>query len=97
MQNNIGDRWWVVRSFDDTPNEDGVMKAKYLMSYTETLNSNPPQMLPRQLILDVAVTKVASQASVKLNYQVVSEKFRWTANEILECTTTMIWQRLERL
>ena len=97
MQNNIGDRWWVVRSFDDTPNEDGVMKAKYLMSYTETLNSNPPQMLPRQLILDVAVTKVASQASVKLNYKVASEKFRWTANEIVEATTAIIWQRLEKL
>lgn len=97
MQNNIGDKWWSLKSFDDTPDENGTMKAKYLMSYNETVNGSPPQLLARQLILDVAVQKVASQASVKLKYQVASEKFRWTANEILEATTAMIWQRLEKL
>lgn len=97
MQDNIGDKWWSLKSFDDTPDENGAMKAKYLMNYNETMNGSPPQILSRQLILDVAVQKVASQASVKLKYQVASDKFRWTANEILEGTTAMIWQRLERL
>jgi len=97
MQNNIGDKWWVQKSFDDAPDEEGNMKAKYVMSYKEELKTPKPVMLERQLVLDIRVGKVASQTSVKLNYQVASEKFRYTANEVLENTTAMIWTRLDRL
>lgn len=97
MGNNVGDKWWNQRFFDDAPDEQGVMKAKYVMVYKEEFGKNPPTMLERQLILDIQVTKVASATSVKLKYQVASEKYRWTANEILEQTTGMIWSRLEKL
>lgn len=97
MENNIGDKWWVKKSFDDAPDEEGFCKAKYLMTYEEELKTQPPQKLARQLILEIKVKKIASSTSVKLNYQVASEKFRWTANEILENTTAIIWQRLEKL
>ncbi|MDZ4833122.1 MAG: hypothetical protein SGJ27_04905 [Candidatus Melainabacteria bacterium] len=97
MQNNIGDKFWVQKSFDDTPDEDGFCKARYIMNYREELKSDPPVLLDRQLILETRVKKVASQTSVELDYQVASEKIRWTANEILENTTAMIWTRLDRL
>ncbi len=97
MGNNIGDKWWTQKSFDDSPDEEGFCKGKYVMTYKEEMKTNPPQILDRQLILDIKVQKVASQTSVKLNYQVASDKFRWIANEILENTTAMIWTRLERL
>ena len=97
MQNNIEDRWWVQKSFDDTQDEEGNMKAKYVMTYEEEFKTRPPVQLKRQLILDIKVSKVASQTSVKLNYQVASEKMRWAANEVLEKTTAMIWTRLNRL
>jgi len=97
MQNNIGDKWWVQKSFDDTTDEEGHMKAKYTMTYDEKLKTQPPKLLKRQLVLDIKVAKVAAQTSVKLNYQVTSEQIRWTANEILETTTAMINSRLERL
>ena len=96
MQNNIEDRWWVQKSFDDTQDE-GNMKAKYVVTYEEELKAKPPVQLKRQLILDIKVSKVASQTSVKLNYQVASEKMRWAANDVLEKTTAMIWTRLNRL
>jgi len=97
MQNNIGDKWWVQKSFDDTQDEEGNMKAKYLMTYEEEFKTPQPAMLKRQLILDIKVSKVASQTSVKLNYQVASDKMRFVANEVLENTTAMIWTRLDRL
>jgi len=97
MQTNIGDKWWVQKSFDDTADEEGQMKAKYIMSYEEEIKTQPPQRLKRQLVLDINIAKVASQTSVKLNYQVASEQIRWTANEIVEQTTVMIWTRLDRL
>lgn len=98
MQNNIGDKWWSNKiQFEDAPDEEGFCKAKYIMSYQEELKTQPPAMLDRQLILDIKVQKVASHTSVKLNYQVASDKFRWMANEILENTTALIWQRLDKL
>jgi len=97
MQNNIGDKWWVQKSFDDTTDEEGNMKAKYTMTYDEELKTQPPKLLKSQLVLDIRVAKVAAQTSVKLNYQVASDQIRWTANEILETTTAMIGSRLERL
>lgn len=97
MENNIGDKWWTKRSFDETADEEGYCHGKYIMQYKEELNSDPPQLLSRQLVLKIKVKKVASQTSVELDYEVASEKIRWTANEILEHTTAMIWQRLEKL
>lgn len=97
MQNNIGDKWWIQKSFDDTADEEGYMKAKYTMNFEEEIKTQPPKLLKRQLVLDIKIAKVASQTSVKLNYQVASEQIRWTANEILETTSAMIWTRLERL
>jgi hypothetical protein len=97
MLNNIGDKWWVQKFFDDTPDEDGNQKAKYVMTYEEEWKSKPPKQLKRQLVLDIHVGKVASQTTVKLTYQVASEVTRFTANDILEATTAMIWVRLERL
>lgn len=97
MEDNIGDKWWTRTSLDDAPDEEGRTKAKYIMKYKEEFKSDPPQLLDRQLILKIEVEKVASQTSVKLNYQVASEKIRWTANEILEATTAMIWSRLSKL
>lgn len=97
MQNSIDDKWWVQKSFDDTPDEEGFFKVHYIMTYKEELNTNPPTLLDRQLILKIRVKKVASKTSVELSYQVTSEKIRWTANSILENTTALIWQRLERL
>jgi hypothetical protein len=97
MGNNIGDKWWTQKSFDDSPDEEGFCKAKYVMTYKEELKTQPPQILDRQLILDIKVQKVASQTSVKLHYQVASERFRWMANEILENTTALLWTRLDRL
>ncbi len=72
LQNNIGDKWWVQKSFDDAPDEEGNMKAKYGMSYKEELKTPKPVMLERQLVLDIRVSKVVGQTSVKLNYQVAS-------------------------
>jgi hypothetical protein len=97
MGENIDDKWWTHKSFDDSPDEDGNMKAKYVMTYEEEFKTNPPTKLKRQLILDIKVAKVSSQTSVKLNYQVASEKIRWMANDVLEKTTTMIWTRLDKL
>lgn len=97
MQNNIGDKWWSQKSFDDNPDEEGFCKAKYVMNYKEEWKVQPPQILDRQLILDIKIGKVASQTSVKLNYQVASSNMRWMANEVLEQTTASLWTRLERL
>jgi len=97
LEDNIGDKWWRKLSFDETADDEGFFKAKYLMNYREGLNTNPPTVLERQLILKIKIQKVAAQTSVKLAYEVVSEKIRWTANEVLENTTARIWQRLERL
>ena len=49
---NTGDKWRSKRSFDDAPDEAGIMKAKYFMNHREEeLKANPPQILERQLVL----------------------------------------------
>ena len=84
MHNNIEDKWWSAKLVDDSPDEDGNMKSKYVMKYEEELKTPKPTTIPRQLILDIKIAKVSTRTSVKLNYQVASDVHRHVANGILE-------------
>jgi hypothetical protein len=35
LTNNIDDKWWIVKNVDDTPDEDGYMKMKYVCNFEE--------------------------------------------------------------
>ncbi len=98
LTNNIDDKWWVVKNVDDTPDEDGYMKMKYACNFDEPHPSGAgKQPMKRQIVIDALVTRVSDRASVELHYSVVSMLNRFTADDVIEKTTAMVWRRLDRL
>lgn len=93
---HVQDKLWYPNSVDEMPDQDGNIRMKFLMTYEEELPTKPPTRIKRRLILDITMAKVTSYTSVKLNYHVDSTYIRWAANEILQCTTEMIWTHLDK-